>query len=155
MVVEFGSGQVDVDILERILFYDNHYAVRHYPGLEWDDLKSLLGENYPWSFLYSEHAEWNHSYLFGAESHRYPPEGFCARPLCMINCRSCACGPDRQLPLRHVGQYVMHEGRYVYGAVRIHRLDAAIELAWHVELFRFRTVSSSRERRHMQIKQAT
>jgi hypothetical protein len=126
LVVSYGTGPVDVDILERILFYDHFPAVKYWPGIDWDDLKQLLGPDYHWPFLYSGDWDWNHCLLFGAESFRYPPEGFCSRPLCLMNGRSCACGPERQLPLRHVGQYVMHDGRYVYGASFVHRLEAAL-----------------------------
>lgn len=124
LIVEYGTGPIDTDTLERVLFYDHYHQVKDGYGIDWDQLKTLIGPNHTWPFLYSEYFEWNQYMLFGAESFRDPPAGFCSRPMCMIE--RCICGPDTQLPLRHVAQYVMHEGRFVYAACCAHRLEAAL-----------------------------
>lgn len=114
LVVEYGTGPVDRDILERVLFYDHFQEVKYGRGIEWDYLKQLLGPDYSWPFLYGRYQDWYRNYLFGAESYWDLPIGFCARPMCMVD-RYCICGPMEQLPLTHV-----------YRACHVHRLEAAI-----------------------------
>lgn len=111
---------VDSDDFEQVLFYDHYRDVKYGPiGIDFEYLKKLACDS-TWP-LFTD-VEWWHWQFFGHDSYGDLPKGFCSRPFCRYY-GSCNCGPDRQLPLRHVENYILHRGLYILGGCRLHRLD--------------------------------